>query len=67
MTRDRTRLLEILDSIERINRYVPRGKEAFHEDELVHTVISYRISSIGESVKGLSTPFRERHPDVPWK
>lgn len=27
----------------------------------------YRIASIGESVKGLSTPFRERHGDVRWK
>lgn len=67
MNRDRSRLLEILDAIERIDRYAARGRDAFYADELIHTFMLYRIGSIGESVKGLSTPFRARHPDVPWK
>ncbi len=67
MNRDRARLREILDAIERIDRYASRGREVFYGDELIHTFMLYRIGSIGESVKGLSTPFRARHPDVGWK
>ena len=67
MTRDRARLLEILDAAERIERYAQRGRDVFFADELIHTFMLYRIGSIGESVKGLSTPFRTRHADVPWK
>jgi uncharacterized protein with HEPN domain len=34
---------------------------------MVHDAALYRIGSVGESVKGLSTPFRQRHANVPWK
>ena len=67
MTRDRARLLEILDAIARIRRYTAGGRAAFLSSEVVQDSVTYRIGNIGESVKGLSTPFRDRHPDVAWK
>lgn len=67
MTRDRARLVEVLDAIGRIERHTAAGKVAFFENDLVHDAVLYRIGSVGESIKGLSTPFRLRHPEVPWK
>jgi uncharacterized protein with HEPN domain len=67
MTRDRARLLEVLDAIARVFRHAQAGRDAFFENEVVHDAVLYRIGSVGESVKGLSSPFRERHPNVAWK
>jgi uncharacterized protein with HEPN domain len=36
MRSDRERLLDILEAIERIEKYATRGKNAFEEDELIH-------------------------------
>jgi len=37
MRDDRRRLLDILEAIEYIERYVARGREAFERDELIQT------------------------------
>ena len=55
MTRDRARLLEMLDAIERITRYTESGRTTFVEDELIHSAVLYRIGSLGESAKGVSS------------
>jgi uncharacterized protein with HEPN domain len=44
-----------------------RGRAAVDADELTSTFMLYRSGGVGESVEGLSTPCRERHPDVGWK
>ncbi len=62
MTRDRARLLEVLDAIGRVERHAATGREAFFADDLVHDAVLSRIGSLGESVKGLSPPFKARHP-----
>jgi hypothetical protein len=36
MRDDRERLLDILEAIERIDRYAVRGRQAFEHDELIH-------------------------------
>jgi uncharacterized protein with HEPN domain len=67
LTSDRARLLEVLDAIGLVLRHTARGKETFFHDEMVRDAALYRVGSIGESVKGLSTPFRKRHPEIEWK
>ncbi len=37
MRSDRERLLDILEAIERIEKYAARGRNAFEEDELVQS------------------------------
>jgi uncharacterized protein with HEPN domain len=37
MRSERERLLDILEAIERIEKYARRGKEAFDNDELIQT------------------------------
>lgn len=37
MRDDRGRLHDLLDAINRIERYAKRGRRVFEEDELIHT------------------------------
>lgn len=67
MSPDRARLLEILDAIDHIDGYTAGGRDTFLTDDMIRDATLYRIGSIGESVKGLSTPFRDRHVNVPWR
>jgi uncharacterized protein with HEPN domain len=60
------RLLDILEAIERIERYAARGKAAFKEDELIQNWIVNHIIMIGEACRALPDDFQARHPEVPW-
>ncbi len=66
MRRDRQRLEDILEAIERIEKYASGGRESFDRDELVQTWIVHHLQIIGEAARGLSDEFRSAHPDVPW-
>ena len=66
MRDDRERLRDIREAIERIEKYVARGREAFEEDELVQNWIVHHLQVLGEAVRHLSAPLKERHPEIPW-
>jgi uncharacterized protein with HEPN domain len=50
MRDDRERLLDILEAIERIDRYAIRGREAFEHDELIQNRITHQLQIIGSVV-----------------
>lgn len=66
MRNERERLLDILEAIERIEKYAEEGKDAFEADELIQTWIVHHITSIGEACRGLSNEFQANHANVPW-
>ena len=66
MRRDQQRLEDILEAIERIEKYASGGRSAFDRDELVQTWIVHHLQIIGEAARGLSDDFRNVHADVPW-
>jgi len=66
MRDERQRLHDILEAIERIEKYAARGKAAFEEDELLQTWIVHHIQIIGEACRVLSDEFQTRHAGVPW-
>ena len=43
MRDDRERLLDMSDAIERINKYVIRGRKAFEQDELIKNWIVHHM------------------------
>jgi uncharacterized protein with HEPN domain len=43
MRDDRERVLDIQEAIERIDKYVERGREAFEQDELVQTWVLHHL------------------------
>jgi uncharacterized protein with HEPN domain len=66
MRSERERLLDILEAIERIEKYAERGKSAFLEDELIQNWMVNHISLIGEACRALPDEFQTSHANVPW-
>jgi len=66
--RDSTeRLRDILEAIERIERYAVRGKAAFEQDELIQVWMVSHIQTIGEACRSLAPEFQESYPEIPWR
>lgn len=66
MRRDRTRLADILDAIEQVEKHASRGRAVFETDELVQIWVVHHLQVIGEAARALTDELKERHPDVPW-
>ncbi len=66
MRDDNERLRDILEAIERIEKYALRGRHAFDADELVQTWVLHHLRILGEAARALSDEFRDQHPEFPW-
>ncbi len=66
MKDDSERLRHLLEAIDRIERYVARGRSAFDTDELVQTWIVYHLQIVGEAARKTSKELKKDHPEVPW-
>ena len=66
MRSERERLLDILEAIERIEKYAAEGKGAFQADELIQNWMVNHITVIGEACHSLSDDFQARYTNVPW-
>ena len=66
MRDDLERLRDILEAIDRIERYSVRGEETFRSDELIQNWMIRNIQVIGEAARSLSQDFRDRTPPIPW-
>jgi len=66
MRDDNERLLDILESIENIEKYAVRGKNVFENDELVQTWILHHLQILGEAAAKISDEYQDSHPDIPW-
>jgi uncharacterized protein with HEPN domain len=67
MRRDQERLLDILEAIERIEKYTASGRVAFDEDELVQTWVIHHLQIIGEATRSLSETLVVQYPEIPWQ
>lgn len=67
MTQDRPHLEQILERIQRIERYVETGRAAFSQSDLLQDGVIRNFQVIGDAVKRLSQEFRQTHPQVPWR
>jgi uncharacterized protein with HEPN domain len=66
MRDDRERLRDILEAIERVEKYSARGRQAFEGDELIQIRIVHHLQVIGEAARTLSAEFTGAHGQVPW-
>jgi uncharacterized protein with HEPN domain len=66
MRDERERLRDVVEAIERIEKYAARGRAAFEEDELIQTWMVHHIEVIGEACRALSGEFQAQHAGVPW-
>ncbi len=68
MSRDRQYVQDIIDSALQIAQYLDGLTfEQFEQDTLRQDAVLRRLEIIGEAVKRLSTEFRDKHPQIPWK
>jgi len=66
MRSDQERLLDILEAIDRIEKYAAQGKKAFEGDELIQNWMVHHLQIIGEAAARLSTGFRSQNATVQW-
>ena len=66
MRDDRERLEDILEAIERIEKYAAKGKDAFDNEELIQVWIIHHVQIIGEAAAQISNESREALPQIPW-
>jgi uncharacterized protein with HEPN domain len=57
---DRDRLADIIEAIDRAQRYTVRGRAAFESDELIQAWMVQQLMLIGEAASHLSAELRER-------
>jgi len=67
MSSDRERLTDILEALEKIERYTPRGKQAFENDEMFQVWVVRHLQIIGEAAGRISVDTQMRFPEVPWR
>ncbi|MHB0999543.1 MAG: HepT-like ribonuclease domain-containing protein [Armatimonadota bacterium] len=67
MRDDNERLIDILDAIEKIEKYTIDGRNRFDAEDLVQTWVVHHIQVIGESACQISEEMKEKHPDIPWR
>ncbi len=66
MRDDRLRLQDIVDAIQRIERYSKQGRHAFDQNELIRVWAIHHLQMIGEAASAISESFRTAHPDIAW-
>jgi uncharacterized protein with HEPN domain len=66
MRDDVGRLQDILEAIEKIERYADRGRQAFDGDETFQVWVVYHLQILGEAASKLSPAIRAQYPELPW-
>jgi uncharacterized protein with HEPN domain len=68
MSRDRESVLDIIEAVKKILAYTAGVTlpEFLANDEKQDAVLR-RILVVGEAMKRLSSEFRQRYPEIPWR
>jgi uncharacterized protein with HEPN domain len=67
MRSDSERLLDIVESIDNIKKYLPRGRDAFYQDELFQSWVVRNLQIAGEAANRISIETRNKYSFVPWE
>ena len=60
------RFLDMLEAIQRIEKYAGRGRQAFVSDELIQTYIVHNLQILGEAAAKIPADQQREYPDLPW-
>lgn len=63
----RVYLAQIMECIERVERYTQCGREAFLASPMVQDAVMRNLEVIGEAAKRVDDDFRSSHPEIPWR
>jgi len=62
----RERLLDMVEAIEKIERYSAKGRAVFEKEELIQTWIVHHLQIVGEAAGKLGREFQDQHPLISW-
>jgi len=62
VTRDEQRLRDILEAINKIDRFAGEGRVAFDNDERTQVWMAHYVQIIGKAARALSEEFQAQHP-----
>ena len=57
----------VRDSIERVERWTSRGRDAVLADEILFEAVLHRLEILSDAVSRLTEPIKQRHPEIPWR
>lgn len=60
------RFLDMLEAIQRIEKYAGRGRQAFVADELIQTYIVHNLQILGEAAAKIPSDQQREYPELPW-
>ncbi len=69
MKRDYTLFLtDVLDAVDSIEKFVEgMTLDEFKRDDKTSSAVIRKFEVIGEAMKHIPTPVREKYPEIPWK
>ena len=67
MRSDTERLQDILEAIERLEKYAVQGRRVFEQQELIQTWIIHHLQIVGEAARAISQNLKEQYPDISWR
>ena len=60
------RFLDMMEAIQRIEKYAGRGRQAFVADELIQTYIVHNLQILGEAAAKIPSDQQREYPNLPW-
>ena len=60
------RFLDMLEAIQRIEKYAGRGRQEFVADELIQTYIVHNLQILGEAAAKIPSDQQREYPELPW-
>ena len=66
MRDDRVRLMDMLEAIERIEKYAQSGQTEFLRNELIQNWIIHHLQILGEAAFKVSKDFQQMYPSLLW-
>jgi len=60
-------LIHILESIEKVEDYTRKGRDAFMDSPMTQDAVVRNFEVIGEAVKQIPDHLKQEHPDIPGR
>jgi len=60
-------LRRIQNAIIKITDYTKKGRRKFDTEEEIQLSVIYYLQTISEAANTIPQPFKEHHPEIPWK
>lgn len=67
MSRDIVYVSQILEAIKKIQEYTKEGRDVFYDTIIIQDAVMRNIEIVGEVAKRISTEFKDKYDQVPWR